>query len=111
MRCSMPTGASRTGPLALCEVQGYVYGAQDSAPRASRARSVKRRAPSRWSRPRRRCRRSFNSAFWCEDIETFALALDGDKQPCRVRTSNPGHCLYTGIAHAERARQVIAGSR
>ena len=43
------------------------------------------------------------------DIETFALALDGDKQPCRVRTSNPGHCLYAGIAHAERGRQLIAG--
>ena len=51
----------------------------------------------------------FNTAFWCADIETYALALDGDKQPCRVRTSNPGHCLFTGIAHAERARQIIAG--
>ncbi len=51
----------------------------------------------------------FNAAFWCADIETFALALDGDKQPCRVRTSNPGHCLFSGIAHAERGRQLIAG--
>ena len=53
----MPTAAWRTGPLALCEVQGYVYAAQTRRPRASRARSVKRRAPSRWSKPRRRCRR------------------------------------------------------
>jgi glycogen debranching enzyme len=51
----------------------------------------------------------FNSAFWCADIETYAMALDGEKQPCRVRTSNAGHCLFTGIAHAERARQVVAG--
>jgi glycogen debranching enzyme len=51
----------------------------------------------------------FNAAYWCADIESFALALDGEKRPCRVRTSNAGHCLFTGIAHAERGRQVIAG--
>ncbi|MGB9363532.1 MAG: hypothetical protein WCA99_18150, partial [Candidatus Sulfotelmatobacter sp.] len=37
---------------------------------------------------------------------TYALALDGHKQPCRVRASNAGHCLYTGIASPERARRV-----
>src|SRR5580692_4350250 len=48
----------------------------------------------------------FEAAFWCEDLGTYALALDGDKNPCRVRTSNAGHALFTGIAAPERAARV-----
>ncbi len=46
---------------------------------------------------------AFDQAFWCEELSTYALALDGDKRPCRVRTSNAGQCLFTGIANSERA--------
>ena len=46
----------------------------------------------------------FEAAFWCEDIGTYALALDGQKRPCRVRTSNAGQVLFSGIAAPERAR-------
>ena len=53
-------------------------------------------------------RQAFEAQFWCEEIGTYALALDGKKRLCRVRTSNPGHCLYTGIVDAERARRVAA---
>jgi glycogen debranching enzyme len=96
------------GPLALCEVQGYVYGARLGAARIARSLGEMPRAIA-LVEAAQALQARFNSAFWCNDIETYALALDGDKQPCRVRTSNPGHCLYSGIAHAERARQVIAG--
>jgi glycogen debranching enzyme len=41
-----------------------------------------------------------------EELNAYALALDGDKQPCRVRSSNAGHCLWTGIASPERAARV-----
>ena len=51
-------------------------------------------------------RTKFEEQFWCEDLGTYALALDGRKRPCRVRTSNAGHCLYTGIVSPERARRV-----
>ncbi len=51
----------------------------------------------------------FEAAFWCPDIDTYALALDGDKKPCRVRTSNAGQVLFTGIASADRAARVAAG--
>jgi glycogen debranching enzyme len=51
-------------------------------------------------------RARFEEAFWCEEIASYALALDGAKKPCRVRTSNPGHCLYTGIASKERAARM-----
>ncbi len=53
-----------------------------------------------------RLREDFNRAFWCEEISSFALALDGQKRPCRVRASNAGHCLISGIATTDHARLV-----
>jgi glycogen debranching enzyme len=92
-------------PIALCEVQGYVYAAKRSAAglaallgRAEQAASLRRQADE--------LREKFEAAFWCEDLGTYALALDGHKRPCKVRTSNPGHCLLTGIAGPERARRT-----
>ena len=101
-------GSLASGPLALCEVQGYVYAARLGAARIARSLGEQPRAITLVEQAQALQAR-FNSAFWCTDIDTYALALDGEKRPCRVRTSNPGHCLFTGIAHAERARQVIAG--
>jgi glycogen debranching enzyme len=101
-------GRLATGPLAMCEVQGYVYGARLGAARIARSLGETPRAIA-LVEAAQALQARFNTAFWCSDIETYALALDGEKQPCRVRTSNPGHCLYTGIAHAEHARQIIAG--
>jgi glycogen debranching enzyme len=51
----------------------------------------------------------FESAFWCPDIDTYALALDGAKKPCQVRTSNAGQVLFTGIAAPEHAACVAKG--
>ena len=101
-------GRIAQGPLALCEVQGYVYGAKLGAARIARSLGEMPRAIA-LVEAAQELQARFNNDFWCADIESFALALDGNKDPCRVRTSNPGHCLYTGIAHAERGRQVIAG--
>jgi glycogen debranching enzyme len=101
-------GQLAEGALALCEVQGYVYGAKLGAARIARSLGEMPRAIA-LVEAAQALQARFNTAFWCDDIETFALALDGGKQPCRVRTSNPGHCLFSGIVHAERARQIIAG--
>jgi glycogen debranching enzyme len=51
-------------------------------------------------------RRRFNETFWCEELNTFALALDADKRRCSVRSSNAGHALFTGIADPELARRT-----
>jgi len=98
-------GASAEGPIALCEVQGYVYGAKTAAGElakilgdATRSRELSKQAEA--------LRRRFEKAFWCDDLSTYALALDGNKQPCRVRTSNAGHCLFAGIATEEHARRA-----
>jgi glycogen debranching enzyme len=50
--------------------------------------------------------RAFETAFWCPELNTYALALDGAKNPCRVRTSNAGQVLFSGIARPERAAKV-----
>jgi glycogen debranching enzyme len=101
-------GKLAQGPLAMCEVQGYVYCAKLYAARIARSLGEMPRAIA-LVEAAQALQARFNEAFWCADVETFALALDGDKKPCRVRTSNAGHALYTGIAHSERGRQVIAG--
>jgi glycogen debranching enzyme len=94
-------------PVALCEVQGYAYAAWTGAARLADARGDENSA-RQWHERAERLRIRFEDAFWCEDLGTYALALDGGKRPCRVRTSNPGHCLYTGIASPDRARRVAS---
>jgi glycogen debranching enzyme len=98
-------GALAEGPIALCEVQAYVYGAKRAAATIARALDDSRHAEELEGEAER-LRERFEAAFWCEDLGTYALALDGRKQPCRVRTSNAGHCLLTGIASSERAHRV-----
>jgi glycogen debranching enzyme len=92
-------------PIALCEVQGYVYAAKVAVAMLSRALGDAKRADA-LEREAATLRERFDEAFWCEDIGTYALALDGRKQACRVVTSNAGQCLFTGIATAEHARRV-----
>jgi glycogen debranching enzyme len=100
-------GELAQAPIALCEVQGYVYAAKNAA--AGLARVLGENDQSvRLTSEAESLRQHFEESFWCEDLSTYALALDGKKQPCRVRTSNAGQCLFTGIASPERARQVAA---
>jgi glycogen debranching enzyme len=54
-------------------------------------------------------RERFEAAFWLDDLGTYALALDGAKRPCRVRASNAGQCLFTGIAAPDRAARLARG--
>lgn len=98
-------GMLAKGPIALCEVQGYVYAAKKGAAHlaavlgdSTLAKSLEVEATNLRSR--------FHEAFWCYDLGIYAIALDGDKRPCRVRSSNAGHCLYSGIANPENARVV-----
>jgi glycogen debranching enzyme len=98
-------GSLAQGAIATCEVQGYVYAARRAGAALAQALGHPRRA-AKLEAQAAALRERFEQAFWCEDLSTYALALDGDKRPCRVRTSNAGQCLFTGIASAERARRV-----
>jgi glycogen debranching enzyme len=93
-------------PIALCEVQGYVYAAKLAAARLCRIAGCAGKSAG-LEVEAEDLRARFEEQFWCEEISTYALALDGRNQPCRVRASNAGHCLYTGIASPERARRVV----
>ena len=99
-------GSIALGPIALCEVQGYVYAAKRAAARGAR-RLGKHSLGDALDAQATKLAERFEAAFWCEDIGTYALALDGQKRPCRVRTSNAGQVLFSGIAAPERAESVM----
>ena len=106
-------GAAADGPIALCEVQGYAYAARRGMAQLAMALGQVELA-QRWAHDAAALQQRFDAAFWCDELGTYALALDGQKRPCEVRTSNAGHCLYTGIALPERrgpvARQLMSSA-
>ena len=95
------------GQIALVEVQGYVYAAKRMAARCA-LRLNRDDDAKRLDAEADRLAERFEAAFWCPELETYALALDGAKEPCRVRTSNAGQVLFSGIAAADRAKHVAA---
>jgi glycogen debranching enzyme len=99
-------GSLAEGPIALCEVQGYVYAAKRLAARGAR-RLGKYTLGDELDKQATRLAQQFEAAFWCEDMGTYALALDGHKRACRVRTSNAGQLLFTGIVTPDHAKAVM----
>jgi glycogen debranching enzyme len=98
-------GSPARGSIAVCEVQGYAYAAWRAG--AMLAAALNRTEQSAYFAARAEALKArFDAAFWCDELGTYALALDGDKRACRVRTSNAGQCLYSGIAIAERASRI-----
>ena len=100
-------GRLAEGYIALSEVQAYVFAGKHLAARCALRLGLVDRARQLEADAQRLAER-FEEAFWCDDLGTYALALDGAKQPCRVRTSNAGQLLFTGIARHDRARMVAA---
>ena len=94
-------GTAAIGPIALCEVQAYVYQAKRTAAELARLVGDVDRAEDLLVEAAS-LRERFERAFWCEELDSYALALDGSGSPCRVRSSNAGHCLLAGIAGPER---------
>jgi glycogen debranching enzyme len=96
-------GSAAEGPIALCEVQAYVFAAKRAA--AAMALALGEEAGS-YGREAEALRQRFEDRFWLDDLGCYALALDGRKQPCRVLSSNAGHALFAGIASPERAARL-----
>ena len=99
-------GSLATGPIALVEVQGYVYAAKVAAARMASDLGLGSRATELLEQAAT-LQQNFERHFWCEDIGFYAVALDGNKKPVGVRSSNAGHALCTGIASNDRAASVI----
>jgi glycogen debranching enzyme len=100
-------GELAKGPIALCEVQGYVFAGKRHAATLALALGEAATA-ARLAAEAETLRQNFEAAFWCEELSTYALALDGEKRPCRVIASNAGHALLTRIAAPDRAERVAA---
>ena len=98
-------GTPVQGAIAMCEVQGYVYAAYTAARKLAAVLGHDEEV-ARFTEKAEALRIKFNERFWCAELSTYAMALDGDKRACRIVTSNAGQCLFTGIATAERAACV-----
>nr|WP_250888672.1 amylo-alpha-1,6-glucosidase [Mesorhizobium sp. dw_380] len=93
------------GPIALVEVQGYVFAAFQGLAKLARLRGETEKAEA-WDMRADEIRQRVESHFWIEELGYYALALDGDGEPCKVSTSNAGHLLYVGLPNPDRARIV-----
>lgn len=101
-----PNGQLVDPPIALCEVQGYVYDAwlraaelYDHWGKTDRAQELRQKAKALYER--------FNDRFWMEDEGFYCLGLDANKQQIRAIASNPGHLLWSGIVPTERAERFV----
>lgn len=101
-----PDGSQVKQPKALCELQGYVFDAWlrmaevfDRLGEADRAAELRSKAADLQKR--------FEEQFWCEDLGFYAYGLDPEKKPIKSIASNPGHCLWSGIARPEHAALVV----
>ncbi|WP_353641021.1 glycogen debranching N-terminal domain-containing protein [Mesorhizobium sp. WSM2239] len=99
-------GTPAMPPIALVEVQGYVFAAKhaiadlfERAGDSDRAKRLRSEAEALKTR--------FNRDFWCEDQGTFALALEAHGRQVAVVSSNPGQALWTGIADEDKAHRSV----
>ena len=98
-------GQLAPAPIALCEVQAYVYAAKVRLAELARLQG-QIELSERWQADAKQIKDRFNRDFWLPDQDFCALALDGEGKPVDSITSNPGHCLYLGILTPEKAYSV-----
>ncbi|WP_035347383.1 amylo-alpha-1,6-glucosidase [Edaphobacter aggregans] len=94
-------GTLANGPIALCEVQAYVYAAKNQIATVAEHLGHPDLAAS-LTLQAEELRRKFSAEFWSDELGMFVLALDGKKRPCRVRSSNAGQCVFSGIASSSQ---------
>ncbi|MFI4964025.1 MAG: glycogen debranching N-terminal domain-containing protein [Caulobacterales bacterium] len=93
------------GPIALVEVQGYAFAAYRAMARFARLRED-RAAAVKWAARAEEIREAVEQRFWMADKGFYAIAIDGSGEACRVRGSNPGHLLFTGLPEPDRAMRT-----
>jgi glycogen debranching enzyme len=99
-------GRLATGSLAPVEVQGYAFAAFEAAARFY-DRLGDPSSAERWTRRAAQLREAFHTAFWCEALGTYAMALDHDDAKLEVLSSNAGHLLWSGIVPDEAAPRLV----
>ena len=99
-------GSLAEGALAVSEVQGYTYAAYRAAAHWYRTLGEPASAAA-WDARATALQERFHAAFWLADLETYAMALDGAKRPLRVRNSDAGQLLWTGIVPTSHAPSLV----
>jgi glycogen debranching enzyme len=99
-------GRMPQGPIALVEVQGYVYAAFNVMAKLARHRGDKDAVKS-WRARAKAIRNAVEKYFWDDELDFYVIARDGTDEPCRVRASNAGHLLYVGLPAPPLAERVI----
>lgn len=97
-------GRTPEGPIALVEVQGYAHAAFLAMAFIAEWREDP--GATRWQQRAQAMREAIEARFWLDDLQFYALAIDGADRPCRVRASNAGHLLFAGVPGPARARAV-----
>jgi glycogen debranching enzyme len=103
---SAASGRLPEPPIALCEVQGYVYAAYLARAHFA-GEAGDHRAAQKWAGKAAALKAAFNRDFWLADEGYFAVGLDANKAPIDSITSNVGHCLWTGIIDEDKAAAVV----
>ncbi len=98
-------GKIATGPIALCEVQAYVYAAKIRMSELAKIRQENELA-TRWQQDAQSLKKRFNHDFWIPDREFLAMGLDGAGKQIDEIGSNPGQCLHMGLLYPEKAQSV-----
>jgi glycogen debranching enzyme len=96
-------GTLPLGPIATCEIQGYVYDARRRAARLAREVWGDRALAERLESQARGLRASFHRDFWMPERGCYAVALDGKKHQVDSLTSNVGHLLWSGLLDEREA--------
>lgn len=99
-------GALAKGAIAVCEVQGYAYAAYRAAAEFYQTLGQGDQAQP-WEVRATHLKTQFNAKYWLPQLSTYALALDGEKKPLAVLSSDPGHLLWSGIVPEEIAPKLI----
>lgn len=99
-------GTIAVAPLALCEVQGYVYAAYRGRADLARAMGEGDDVAADFEKKADLLRLRFDEQFWLEDLGWYAIGLDADKKPIDSLASNIGHLLWTGIVPEDRAARL-----
>jgi glycogen debranching enzyme len=92
-------------PIAICEVQGYLYDAWQSGANLAEKLGKNDEASNLRARAKK-LKEHFKQSFWLADQNYVALAIDGTAQPCAVIASNPGHLLSSNIIDKTEALTI-----
>jgi glycogen debranching enzyme len=99
-------GTPAKPPIALCEVQGYAYAAYQAVSYLA-GRLGRHEVSKAWRTVAEHLQARFLDGFWWPEEHACYLALDGEKRPCKVLSSNAGQVLWTGILPREWAQGVV----